>query len=75
MESQTQGTNINHINNKDKQQTEHKELLSPIKSSVLILARPRAQPAGLRVSPNEKVINTLIRLRNSDSLRELCNLC
>jgi hypothetical protein len=32
MESQTQGTNINHINNKDKQQTEHKELLSPIKS-------------------------------------------
>ena len=41
-----------------------KKILSP-KTSVLILARPRAQPAKLRVSSYEKVIYTLIRLRNS----------
>ena len=71
MESQAHG-----ISTKDNDtHVSRKKLLSPMKSSVLILARPRAQPAGLRVSPNEKVINTLIRLRNSDSLRELCNLC
>jgi len=42
-----------------------KKLLSPIKSSVLIQARPRAQPARLRVLSNERVVNALIRLRNS----------
>ena len=34
-------------------------------ASVLILTRPRAQKQGLRVSSNEKIVNTLLRLRNS----------
>ena len=39
--------------NNDKQfQTKDKKLLSPIKSSVLILTRPRAQPAELRCRSN-----------------------